>query len=303
MRSHGFPTYHLAHLLDDHHMRITHVMRADEWLSSTPRHILLYQALGYVAPVFAHLPIILGTDKSKLSKRHGATSVLAYREMGYLPEALVNFMALLGWSLDDKTEVIPRDVLIKNFSLERIGKAGAIFNIEKLTWLNGVYIRQLAAQELADRLLPFLEKDLPPDVPRPIDIAYLRQIVPLIQERLKTLAEGSELTDCFFLESLKYDSSLLVQKGIDKTKTLLMLKKALEAVSFIQDFNAPDLEQTFRRLGSELNFHTREFFGTVRVALTGRTATPPLFQTMEVLGRERCAKRLQAAVQKLSHPD
>ena len=141
MKSDGFPTYHLANVVDDHIMEISHVLRAEEWLPSAPRHVQLYQALGFKPPVFVHLPMILGDDKSKLSKRHGATSVLEYRESGFLPEAMVNFMALLGWSLDDKTDVMSIDTLIENFSLERIGRSGAIFDQEKLLWMNGVYIR------------------------------------------------------------------------------------------------------------------------------------------------------------------
>ena len=145
MKSDGFPTYHLANVVDDHYMRITHVMRAEEWLPSTPRHVLLYRSLGWTPPVFAHLPMILGPDRSKLSKRHGATSTLEYERDGYLPEALTNFMALLGWSLDDHTEVFSRDELVQHFDLERVGKSGAIFNADKLTWMNGLYIRQMLA--------------------------------------------------------------------------------------------------------------------------------------------------------------
>ncbi len=143
LKADGYPTYHLASVVDDHYMQISHVMRAEEWISSTPKHLLLYQALGFEPPIFAHLPMILGPDRSKLSKRHGAVSVTQYREKGYLPEAMVNFLALLGWSLDDKTDIISIDTLIANFSLERVGKTGAVFNREKLEWMNGVYIRTL----------------------------------------------------------------------------------------------------------------------------------------------------------------
>ncbi|MBI2935946.1 MAG: glutamate--tRNA ligase, partial [Chloroflexi bacterium] len=231
LKSDGFPTYHLANVVDDNLMRITHVMRAEEWLPSAPRHLLLYNAFGWQPPLFAHMPMILGMDRAKLSKRHGATSVLAYRDAGYLPDALVNFLALLGWSLDDRTEVIPRSELVRHFSIERINKAGAIFNADKLTWMNGVYIRALSIQELADRLLPFLEAPaekggLPGDVPRPLDRAYLLRIVPLVQERLKTLAEGAELTRFFFQADVRYDHTLLVQKGMDQQGTLQALRTA-----------------------------------------------------------------------------
>ena len=160
LKSDGYPTYHLANIIDDHEMNITHVLRADEWISSTPRHVLLYAAMGWQPPEFGHLPMILGTDRSKLSKRHGATAINEYREQGFLPETMINFLALLGWSLDDKTEIMSCDEIIKNFSLERVSKTAAIFNKEKLEWMNGVYIRGLSIEQLARRAMPFLEKDL-----------------------------------------------------------------------------------------------------------------------------------------------
>ena len=298
LKSDGYPTYHLASVVDDTHMKISHVLRADEWLSSTPRHVLLYEALGYKPPKFAHLPMILGPDRSKLSKRHGATSLFAYKEQGYLPEAMMNFLALLGWSLDDKTEVMTRDELVRNFSLGRVGKAGAIFSQEKLMWMNGVYMRQLSIKEFVERSMPFLEKGLPDNIKRPISREYLSGIVPLIQERAKVLAEVPELTDFFFVEDLEYDFELLI-KGLDKGKT----KEALSVgMGRIADcfFDAPTLESILRPLSVELGLKTGIFFGLLRVAVTGRTAAPPLFQTMEVLGKERCIKRIESALQKLS---
>ena len=159
LKSDGFPTYHLANVLDDHLMDISHVLRAEEWLSSTPRHLKLYEALGYQPPLFGHLPMILGPDRSKLSKRHGATALLEYRDAGYLSEAMVNFMALLGWSLDDKTDVISRDELTQVFSLEQVGKSGAIFDQERLLWMNGVYIRELGATGVGQPCLSLLSRE------------------------------------------------------------------------------------------------------------------------------------------------
>ena len=174
LKSDGFPTYHLAVVTDDHHMGISHVLRAEEWLSSAPRHLQLYRALGYTPPEHGHLPMILGPDRAKLSKRHGATSILEYRDDGFLPDALRNFMVLLGWSLDDKTEVMPIETIIDNFTLDRVGKPAAIFDREKLSWMNGVYIRDMAPQAVADAMMPFLEKGLPsellprgPEIPSP----------------------------------------------------------------------------------------------------------------------------------------
>jgi glutamyl-tRNA synthetase len=280
-------------------MKISHVLRADEWLSSTPRHILLYRALGYEPPEFAHLPMILGSDRAKLSKRHGATSVIEYRDQGYLPEAMVNFLALLGWSLDDKTEIISREELVRNFSMERIGKTGAIFSQEKLGWMNGVYLRRLSTEELVAQALPFLEQGLPNTVKRPISNDYVLQIAPLIQERMRTLSEASELADFFFVGDLDYEAALLLGKGMSREKAVSALgasRERLEATSF----DASSLEGVLRPLAAELGLKTGEFFGLLRVAVTGRTAAPPLFQTMEVLGRERCLKRIEGAKKSLA---
>jgi len=302
LKSDGFPTYHLANVVDDHLMAITHVLRADEWLPSTPRHILLYRAFGWEPPAFAHLPMILGRDRAKLAKRHGAVSILEYRRWGFLPEALVNYLALLGWSLDDRTEIIPRQLLVESFSLERIGVTAATFDMEKLTWMNGVYIRQLSIDDLAQRLLPFLEEGLPPDIPRPLDPDYLRRIVPLIQERIKRLDEAAPLTEFFFREGeLDYPPELLLGRAFSQNpgRALEALRTALLRLAQLERWEAEALEGLLRPLAGELGLTTSDFFGLLRVAVTGRTAAPPLFQTMAVLGRERCLKRLEAACGRL----
>jgi glutamyl-tRNA synthetase len=298
LKSDGYPTYHLANVVDDHLMEISHVLRADEWLASTPRHVLLYEALDYEPPLFAHLPMILGPDRSKLSKRHGAVSILDYREWGYLPEAVVNFLALLGWSLDDKTEIISREQLVRHFSLERIAKTGAIFNIEKLDWMNGVYIRQLDAEEFLERLLLFLETDLDQSIKRPISREYVGQMAPLIQERITTLGEAAEYTEFFFVEELDYDPALLSADITDEA-ALEALTAASKGLQDLDSFDASSLEGVLRPLAADLGLKTGKFFGLLRVATTGRTAAPPLFQTMAVLGRERCLKRIEAALNRL----
>ena len=173
LKSDGFPTYHLANVVDDHHMEISHVLRADEWLPSAPRHLQLYRALDWEPPRFAHLPIILAPDRSKLSKRHGATSILEYRRMGYLPEAMVNFLSLLGWSLDDKTDLIATQELVGSFRLDRVGRAGAVFNTDKLEWMNGAYIRKLTADQLAHALLEYWRNEPPLEIPELPDTARL----------------------------------------------------------------------------------------------------------------------------------
>ncbi len=302
LKSDGYPTYHLANIVDDHAMAITHVIRAEEWLSSTPRHVLLYQALGYQPPFFAHLPIILGPDRSKLSKRHGAVSLIEYREQGYLPEAMMNFLALLGWSLDDRTELFTRQQLIESFTLERVGKVAAIFNREKLDWMNGVYIRNLTPDNFMARCMPFLEKGLPPEA-RPLSPEYVRRVLPLVQERVKVLSEVAGLTDFFFVERLDYDAGLLIVKGMDKQSTSHTLETALARLRTLEKFDKDSLEALLRPLAEELKLKTGQLFGTLRVAVTGRTVAPPLFETMAVLGKERCLARIESALARLAKGD
>ena len=300
LKSDGFPTYHLANVVDDHLMEITHVMRAEEWLPSAPRHRQLYAAFGYEMPLLVHLPIILGPDRSKLSKRHGATSVLQFRDDGYLPAAMLNFLALLGWSLDDASELFTREELIAHFSLERIIASPAVFNHEKLDWFNGVYIRQLPKKELAEALLPFLERPeaeggLPEEVVRPLDPTHMQSIAPLVQERLKTLSDGAAWS-YLFQTALHYDPRLLVQKGMDPRGTRRALQASLERLEGAGSWNAETLEDILRPLAEELEMKTGQLFGALRAAVTGRTASPPLFDTMAVLGGEQCLARLRVAM-------
>ena len=295
LKSDGFPTYHLASVVDDHLMDISHVMRAEEWLSSTPRHKALYDALGYPIPKIAHLPMIFGPDRSKLSKRHGATSVLAYREEGYLSDAMINFMALLGWSLDDQTEVIERNTLIGNFQLGRVAAAPAIFNVEKLDWFNGIYIRKLSVQDLRDQILPWLEQGLPESVDRPLDQDYVEAIIPLIHDRLKKLSEATELTSFFFEQQPRYNPLNVIQKGMLRDDTRVALGEIVVALNPLVQWDSSQLEDTLRALAKRLELTPGQLFGMIRVAITGRTAAPPLFQTMEVLGKERCMNRINAA--------
>jgi len=297
LKTDGFPTYHLANIIDDHLMQISHVLRADEWLSSTPKHVLLYQAFGWEPPLFAHLPMILGPDKAKLSKRHGATSVTEFRDEGYLPQAMLNFMALLGWSLDDKTEVFSCEELIKHFSIERVSKTAAIFDHQKLHWMNGYYIRELKLEELLKQVMPVLESDLPAQVRRPVPKDYVKDIIPLIRERINTLKEAATYADFFFLDKLEYDPSLLVGKKEPQT-TLLALKTVLSRLSNI-DFKHDTLENTLRILAEEMGLKAGALFMSIRIACTGKSTSPGLFETMTVLGKERCLKRIEVAISNL----
>ena len=298
LKSDGYPTYHLAHVVDDHAMKITHVIRGQEWISSTPRHLLMYKALGYEPAQYVHISLIVGPDKAKLSKRHGATSILDYRDMGYLPETMFNFLCLLGWSVDDKTEVMSKDELIEFFALERIGRTGAMFDKAKLDWLNGVFIRRLTPDDLAAQLLPFMEQGLPADVKRPIDRDYVKQIAPLIQERIVTLKDAATYADFFFLYP-NYDVKELIGKKMTAEESLKALKAAEVKLAALTAFDRDTLETTLRPFAEELGIKAGQLFGILRQATTGRGATPPLFETMEALGQERCLERMKIAAVKL----
>ena len=298
LKSDGYPTYHLANIVDDHEMNITHVLRADEWVSSTPRHTLLYQAVGWQPPQFAHLPMILGPDKSKLSKRHGATSIKEYEDEGYLPETMINFLTLLGWSLDDKTELMSRQEIIENFDLSRVSKTAAVFNKEKLEWMNGVYIRGLSVDDLAKRAMPFLERDLPPQIKRPLDADYIRAIVPLVQERARTLSDIPPMVDFFLTDDLEYDAELLRGK-LEAAQARDAISTTLSKLEQVSPWNTQALEDMMRAQAEELELKVGVFFGLFRVAVTGRKVSPPLFETMEVLGRERSLERINTALEKL----
>ena len=297
LKSDGFPVYHLAYIVDDDAMRITHVLRGDEWIPSVPRHLLVYGALGIDPPVIAHLPRILGPDGAKLSKRHGATSVFEYRDQGYLPDAMFNFLGLIGWSLDDHTEIISREQFIEHFTLDRVVKNPAIFNVEKLTWMNGVYIREMPEAERVELFAEWLDAGLPASVPRPVDRGLVARIDPLIRERIKVLSEVVEYSDFFFVDELRYSPEDLLGKAFaaKPAEAKSALGRATAAVASLPAWAHEALEETLRALASELGLKAGDLFSLVRVAVTGRRITPPLFESMEILGRERSVERMQAA--------
>jgi glutamyl-tRNA synthetase len=299
LKSDGYPTYHLANIIDDHLMQISHVLRAEEWLSSTPRHVMLYNAVGFESPVFAHLPMILGPDRSKLSKRHGATALTDYRDQGYLPETMFNFLALLGWSLDEKTELFSRRELVEYFSLERVSRTAAIFNREKLDWMNGVYIRGLSLDDFAKRVSPFLDKALPPEIERPLDQEYLKKILPLIKERAKTLAEVKDLISFFYEENFNFSPDSLLIKGADRPITdqaYVLAQKIIDNTPW----TTGELEKDFRAMAEQLCLKPGQLFSSLRTAITGRAVSPPLFETMEAMGRERVQGHIREARNKLT---
>lgn len=298
VKSDGIPTYNFAVVVDDTTMEITHVIRGEDHISNTPKQIHIFRSLGYELPRFGHLPMILGPDRSKLSKRHGAASITEYAEMGFLPEALVNYLALLGWSFDDKREIFTKEELVRLFTIERVGKTGAIFNIDKLDWMNGYYIRQLDLNNLTERVLPFLRRaGLVEQEELSVErFAYAKSVVALIQERLKRLAEAPELTSFFFQDEITYDPSQLVGKGLTPAEARAALVEARSRMAAVPEFDTPGLEHTMRELAEDLAMKTGQLFGSLRVAVTGRTVSPPLFETMAVLGRDRSLARVDEAI-------
>lgn len=291
LKSDGFPTYNLAAPVDDHLMGITHIIRGDEWLPSAPYHILLFQALGWQPPIYVHLPLVLApSGKGKLSKRDGAVSVREFKAQGYLPEAMINFLARTGWALDDKTEIFDRDELIRVFDLGGISSSPARFSYEKLEWINGHYIRQLNPGDLAARLLPFLR-----EAGFDADLDLTLKLVPLIQERLKTLAEAVGWVDFFFADEISYDPAALVQKNMTTGDALRTLQAAIEALGALGDFADEAVEGALRPLVDSLGLKARQIFGTLRIACTGKQVAPPLFETFSIMGRDAVLGRLRKA--------
>ncbi len=287
LKSDGFPTYHLAVVVDDHAMGITHVIRGEEWISSTPKHVLLYQYFGWQLPNLIHLPLLRNTDRSKISKRHGHTSAFWYRDQGYLPEAVLNFLATRVWNHPQGNEIFSLSELIKHFEFSQMHIQGPIVDLDKLKWLNGQYIRKLPDAELIQRLQPYLANDFPHSL--------LPQILPLIKDRLEILSDFSPLTD-FFYQTITPPISLLLKKADQKLVTT-QLNQTQQALSSINNWSLESIETALRDLSDSQNWPKRQFFMMIRVAVTGKTATPPLFETIQVLGQSTTIDRLNQAKQ------
>lgn len=300
LKSDGFPTYHLAHIVDDHDMNITHVIRGDEWLPSAPRHVQLYQSLGWEVPVYAHVPIILGPDKGKLSKRHGAQPVYAYEEEGYLPEALVNFLVLLGWSSGTEQEVFTREELIAAFDLARVQPSPAVFDATRLNWFNGRYIRSLSNDALVDRLKKYWEKYDSAWYKRiSEDETELKAVVASLQDRLTTLREFRELASFYYAEVAEYPVELLAtkQQTLDEVKHALGVSRT--CLENLDTWSHEGLESALRRLAEEQGIKAGAILWPLRVALTGLPASPSTFAVLEVLGKEVSLKRIDTALARL----
>ena len=305
LKADGFPTYHMAHVVDDHFMEISHVLRAVEWLPSLPIHWQLWEAFGWQAPIYAHLPVMLNPNgKGKMSKRNPPVDkfgniipvmVHDYITRGYLPEALDNFLANIGWSFGDEREVFSMPEAIERFDLGRINPANSAFPPEKLDWLNGEYIRTLQTEDLARRLKPFLEKaDLE------VNTEVLLKITPLVQTRIKTLGEVVDLAGFFFHEEfIPPQADKLVQKKMDIAQTITALKKAEEVLTNLSDFTFDTQHTAIENLAKEMGLSNGQLFGTLRVAVTGQQISTPVFETMEILGKEESLARIQLAIKSL----
>ncbi|MGI6525638.1 MAG: glutamate--tRNA ligase [Bdellovibrionota bacterium] len=291
LKSDGMPTYHLASVVDDHAMEITHVMRGQEWISTTPLHLLLYKACGWDPPHFCHLPLILGPDGKKLSKRHGAEPLDVIRDKGFLPEAVLNFVTLIGWNPGDEREIFNRDELIEAFSLERLNPASGVFDVEKLLWMNGMYIRALPPQEFAKRALPYIEKS-----GLKVDLKRWEMIAPHVQERAKVLPDVVERVDFLFKDVIERDTKAMFKKGMDEATAKVILHDVAEALSKLDDFSVEAVETCLRKLVEEKGWNLGSAFGVIRIAVTGKTVTPPLFESIVALGKEDTLKRLQEAL-------
>jgi len=296
VRSDGTPTYNYATVVDDALMEITHVIRGDDHLSNTPRQILVFEALGHVVPTFAHLPMIWGPDGRRLSKRHGATSVEAYRDEGYLPEAILNYLALLGWSLDGETTIISAQTLAEHFSLDRVSANPAILDIEKLEWMNGVYIRELDAAAFVTRMVPWLvDAGLGSGEDFAARRTWLESLAPLVSERIKRMDEIVPMVRFLFVDAVAIDPAAaekaLKVAGVDEA-----LRAAHAALASVEPYVAAEIESALRALPERLGIKPKVVFQAVRVAISGTTVSPPLFESLELLGRDRTLARLDAAL-------
>jgi len=294
LRSDNTPVYNMAVVVDDHNMGITHVIRGDDHISNTPKQILIYQALGWETPIFAHVPLILGPDKKRLSKRHGATAVIEYRDRGFLPEAMFNYLCLLGWSPGDNREIMTLSEIIEAFDISRIQKKSAIFDQAKLEWMNSEYIRRKDNLELLRYVKPFIEKY----GYKFEDDSYLLKVINLMKDRVKTLEDFVSFGKYFFEDPIDYD-----KEGVEKywkSETGRLLGEFVEVLEKIEDFSAFEIESKLRKFAEEKNVKASELIHPIRLSITGMRISPGLFEVMEVLGKETTIRRIKNALNRLA---
>ncbi|MBN2571773.1 MAG: glutamate--tRNA ligase [Ignavibacteriales bacterium] len=295
IKSDGYPTYHLANVIDDHLMKITHVIRGEEWLSSTPKHILLYDYFGWEKPIFAHLPLLLNPDKSKLSKRQGDVAVEDYRDKGYLKEAIINFIALLGWSGKDNKEFFMLDELIKEFSLEKVHKAGAVFNIEKLNWLNSEHIKNKSSEDI----LTLLKKEMINSKFKSENYSdfYLIKVIEIMKERITFIKDYITLSPYFFEKPEDYDKSVIDKRW--ESDTPEHLHKLIANYVKLEHLNKEQLEITLKNTAEELEIGTGKLIHPVRLAVSGIGVGPGLYEILEILGKDEVITRIKKAIEKI----
>jgi len=296
MRSDGWPTYNFCVVVDDATMNITHVIRGDDHLNNTPRQMQLYNAFGYKTPEFAHLPMILGHDKTRLSKRHGATAVTAYRDMGYLPEALLNYLARLGWSFKDQ-EVFSREELIEKFTLEHVGKSAAVFNPEKLLWLNSHYITSMDQKEIISRLRPYLISDGLIKEDTVVDESWMGKVIASLKERCRTLIEFTSAARYFFSDDIETDPEAAKKFLIPGNRGVL--EDVLKGIESMPAFSETEIDSLFKTIMSNRGIKMGQVAQPVRVALTGRTVSPGIFEVIDILGKDKVIRRLRATIDKI----
>jgi glutamyl-tRNA synthetase len=302
VRADGTPLYHFTVVVDDAAMNVSHVIRGEDHLSNTPKHVLLFRALGHELPAFAHLPLILNSDRTKMSKRKSQTAIDDYRAEGFIREALVNYLALLGWSTGSEDEVLSLAEIIERFELKDVNKGGAVFDRERLEWLNGQWIRRLEPDDLVDRLRPFLEAELAAGrIDRLPTDEELTAILPVVQERLPRLGAIGELVGFLWTDEIRVDPIVLVPKRWDAPTTREGLGAARDVIARVGEvsYEADELEPPLRALAEERGWKAGDLFMAIRVAVTGRTATPPLFDTLVALGQDRTIQRLERALEAL----
>ncbi|HUI63240.1 MAG TPA: glutamate--tRNA ligase [Bacteroidota bacterium] len=295
LKSDGYPTYHLANVVDDHLMGITHVIRGEEWLSSTPKHVLLYRYFGWELPAFAHLPLLLNPDRSKLSKRQGDVSVEDYRKKGYLPEALVNFVALLGWNPGDEREIFSLKELIGEFTLDRVGKAGAVFNVEKLNWLNAQHLRSRSDVDLLVMLRDALHDA--PGIIEPLDDTYLLKIIAVMRERVSFVSDFLEKTPYFFRRDIQYDPEIAAKRWGQGTAAHLVA--FLRELDPLESPTKEEFESALRRVAASLGIRDGELIHPLRLAVSGMGAGPGLYDILSILGKGEVVRRVRMAIEKL----
>lgn len=297
LKSDGYPTYHLANVIDDHEMKITHILRGQEWIPSGPLHVLLYDAFGWEPPAYCHLPIVTGEDGQKLSKRHGATRVVEFRNNGYLPEALINYVSLLGWAYDDTRQIFSKADLERLFSLEKLNKSPAVFDYKKLEWFNGIYIREMADGDLAKALVPFLSKaEILTDPPAAEDLDRLVAAIPLVKERLRFLSDASEMLRFLYQEVPAYTVGDAVPKKMNVRETVAVLEAVSPILDSFDDATEEDLEAKFRELSERLGTKLGNVMMPLRVAVTGSRVSPPLIGSIRILGAETAKRRVRELI-------